>query len=997
MAHLFYMSLPGVGQWDLVMKEVGAQLRPYCDFLETAKAAARAHKPVLAWRTATSAEVREFQSRLDERWEQQARKVRQSSRRRNRHLRQKPAGVWVVLEPPPWQPEEPDDTFDAFLDARNVHEEPGCGRDSVVLRLDYDREGRALLVDRVPTEYSPADREDEPPAPTADAPHGQLIWLRPNTYTLERQIHALRSLDDAPSPRLAPLVRLLSKRAEWPDVEPAEVGEGDWHFLQRGRDGGLRDGTEEQRRFVSIALGTQDFSVLEGPPGSGKTTAICEVIVQLLQRQKRVLLVASTHVAVDNVLERLITWQDRQTDEQKLVLPVRVGEEDRVTADAILPFTLKRVHQTWLDELRDFLDAPGDVSPDGAAARRLLKEALGKSGDEMQSPLMRLILESSNLICGTTLGILQHPAIKQANRGGGGFEPFDVMILDEASKTTFSEFLVPALHARRWVVVGDIKQLSPYVEEVDLSENLRGLVPPTNARAAAHAFTAALSGPRQVRSLLALRQGEAETARAEAAAREARFVVLDEVQAETLRGVPGAVPGLLYADLLMGSVPAIQSFEHRLPADLLAEGGEVPALLDWRAARRAFVVSERKQKRYVDLSEEVDWASEVAWRLVRSYELRQNASERQRYDKEVRGLIPVTLDDSWFAWRKSRPRKSRENGGSESPRAALERELGTMRRVAMPSILELLQTGFERLPGWDQGVALTDGLPPAALAQRLVPLTYQHRMHSHISAFPREQFYTPSVRGELEEEHQRWLDMYGTEYRHDRDFELGPAVLGPLERARKAFREHQPAALLRDASGLDSALSWTYDRYARRALWLEVDPGRRRTGRTNSSPTEASKIIDELRAFVDWAKANQRRDVHGAPKPWEVAVLTFYRGQEALLRERLQRESSQFGNSRNFRLPKGASTPAVTVTLCTVDRFQGHEADLVLLSFVKSGSVGFLNSPNRLNVALTRARYQLVLVGHRSYFASERCRSSLLRALGTSHFYPGDIGWEVEA
>lgn len=126
-------------------------------------------------------------------------------------------------------------------------------------------------------------------------------------------------------------------------------------------------------------------------------------------------------------------------------------------------------------------------------------------------------------------------------------------------------------------------------------------------------------------------------------------------------------------------------------------------------------------------------------------------------------------------------------------------------------------------------------------------------------------------------------------------------------------------------------------------------------------------------------------------------MLTFYRGQEALLRELLKRESGQLGNTRNFRLPKDAATPAVVVTLCTVDRFQGHEADLVILSFVKSGSVGFLNSPNRLNVALTRARYQLVLIGHRAFFASERCRSQLLRALADSTFYAGDIGWEVKA
>jgi superfamily I DNA and/or RNA helicase len=48
---------------------------------------------------------------------------------------------------------------------------------------------------------------------------------------------------------------------------------------------------------------------------------------------------------------------------------------------------------------------------------------------------------------------------------------------------------------------------------------------------------------------------------------------------------------------------------------------------------------------------------------------------------------------------------------------------------------------------------------------------------------------------------------------------------------------------------------------------------------------------------------------------------------------------------------------------------------------LKTRKVGFLASPNRLNVALTRARYQLLLFGARQFFASDRCRSRLLREL----------------
>jgi hypothetical protein len=962
MARLYYMSLPGVGPWDAAMKEVGAQLRPYRDYLTTAIKAAERRKPVLGWREAREKERRDFNRRLEERYQERQERAARSQRRRDRRVRAAPEGVWIVLLPPPWRQEEPDDTFDAFLGAKNLYEDAGCSNRGELTKLEFDREGRALLVKRLPELVVPKS-EDVDSEPTAAAPHGPLLWLRPDTYTLARQRHALQDLENAPGPRLAPLVRLASTQPRWDDIEPACVEEDDWVFLRRqGASGVLRDGTEEQRRFVSIALGTPDFAILEGPPGSGKTTAICELIVQLARVGKRVLLVASTHVAVDNVLERLLAWQDRGGE--KVVLPVRIGDEDRVTIDEVKPWIYNRLRQTWRDELLDFLESPDAVEAGGQAARRILREALEHKGSAEESPLTRLLLESANLVCGTTIGILQHPAIKASRKGTGVFEPFDVMILDEASKTTFTEFLVPALHARRWIIVGDVKQLSPYVEEVDLAENVRGLVPDANARAAAHAFLAARRDERRplLRSVLATDEVTAGLAGEEARAREVAFIDLDDCAPVTLRGVDSAVPELLYADLVVGSPQTLSRFAHRLPPDLLGSGGPMPSLSDWEAARSAFVRRER-QRRYVEIQEDsIDWAGEIAWRLVRSYELRQNDTERERYLQDIKDLLPVTLGDWWFTWRGMKARSS--NGGLESSSEALRREIKTIRRVAMPSILELLQTGFERLPGWKEQVALTDGLPRRALARRLVSLSYQHRMHPDISAFSREQFYTPE--DATEEPVLESLLLYG--------------LLRPTPRS---------SGLLKDAQDMVEDRDWSYSRYARRALWLEVSPGRR--GRGNVNAVEAEKVVDELQAFVAWADANPNRDRDGRPRPWEAAVLTFYRGQETELRERLKRLSGQWGNSRNFRLPM--STRSVRVTLCTVDRFQGHEADIVFLSFVKSGSVGFLNSPNRLNVALTRARYQIVLIGHRAYFAG--CKSALLKELATSNHYRGDITWEV--
>lgn len=960
MSRLFYMALPGVGPWDQALKQSGAQFAPYRSYLHTARKAADQRALVLAWRRPSQGEARVLDQRLRERHAEEVRRLAGGARRRDRRPAPAlPTGEWIVLEPRRGRAEEPETTFDAFLKSDQVHERRQWSNDYAIGITATDEEARALLVRRLPTEVE-ALEEDVPVEPAA-ALHGPLLFLRPNTRVLDAQRRALEKLEDRPPPRLAPLLRLVSTRGDWPAPDEVAIDDDAWMILRAGPGGALRDGTLQQRDFVEKALATQDFAVLEGPPGSGKTTAICELVLQLARQGKRVMLVASTHVAVDNVLERLLAWQDEavpagEPPREKLVLPVRIGEEANVTSESVKPWCLGHLLRTWRDEIRDHLDHPPGGQPEGEAARRILKEALASR--EHGGALIRLLLDSSNLVCGTTIGILKHPAIdaddrwaKALQRAKGAervallqdaptpFEPFDMLVLDEASKTTLTEFLVPAAFAKRWVVVGDIRQLSPYVEEQDLAENLRGLLPPEVARAAVHTFLAsdAVRPGERVSSLVAVTtDAEAELFEREARDRGVSAVDLDTVRPATLRGVDEAVPELLFTDLVYGSPDAIVRWQHRLPGDLEATAGPVPPLPDWEAHRDATGASAAE--------EPPDWADEAAWRLVRAYELRQNPGDQERLLRELAALPPKTLADWYFGWRKIRPRPL-PDGSVQSAPDLLEEDLANVRRVAMPSILEILQRGAGQLRGWRDETVLTHGLGEH-LDKRLVSLSYQHRMHPDISAFPRAAFYAQD-------------------------------------------------GLLNDAAGMAARRSWAYPRYARRALWLEVRPaeagkGGRSAG--NRNVAEVGAVMAELKAFVEWATTHPPPGEGDAP--WEVAVLTFYRGQEAELRKRLQAASGLPGNTRNFRFPK--DRPRVHVTLCTVDRFQGHEADLVLLSFVKThGAVGFLNSPNRLNVALTRARYQIVLVGHRAGFASDKCKSELLRQLATSDLYAHDLGWET--
>ncbi|MEW2386023.1 AAA domain-containing protein [Micromonospora sp. NPDC047707] len=82
---------------------------------------------------------------------------------------------------------------------------------------------------------------------------------------------------------------------------------------------------EEQRRAVAGAVSSPHTFLIQGPPGTGKTEVICEIARQLTARGERVLLLAPSHVAVDEVLSRIgrkpgirplrITWSDDRVQE----------------------------------------------------------------------------------------------------------------------------------------------------------------------------------------------------------------------------------------------------------------------------------------------------------------------------------------------------------------------------------------------------------------------------------------------------------------------------------------------------------------------------------------------------------------------------------------------------------------------------------------------------------------------------------------------------------
>lgn len=225
-----------------------------------------------------------------------------------------------------------------------------------------------------------------------------------------------------------------------------------------------REGAEEQRAFVRKALATPDVVLLEGPPGSGKTTVILELILQLLKKGKRVLLSSATHVAIDNVLERIYKRQKDQKSNLG-ILALRIASDEKSMSDVVRKnFHDVRIMEKAKRETEELLKTVGEKS----IGQKMLLNPEGKL-DEIE--FRHFLLNNANLVAGTLVGLLQHEALKTKQPD---FDPFDVLIVDEASKVTLSGFLVPALWAKRWVLVGDTKQLAPYSDSALIETILTG-------------------------------------------------------------------------------------------------------------------------------------------------------------------------------------------------------------------------------------------------------------------------------------------------------------------------------------------------------------------------------------------------------------------------------------------------------------------------------------------------------------------------------------------
>jgi hypothetical protein len=261
-----------------------------------------------------------------------------------------------------------------------------------------------------------------------------------------RQLAALERARTATRDRLAELRDVLLGAAP-----PAFAPETPFEPLNPALDA-------TQQEAVRFALAARDLAVIHGPPGTGKTTAVVELIRQAVRRGEKVLACAPSNLAVDNLLERLLGWGERalrlghparvlpQLREHTLDLLVEDHDDTRLARKlAKEAFALFRKAGKWTRARPE----PGARSDMRQEARALLTDAR-----KLEARAVERVLDGASVLCSTTTA-LDSELLGQRH--------FDLAVIDEAAQSAEPGCWLPLLRCGRVVLAGDHCQLPPTV------------------------------------------------------------------------------------------------------------------------------------------------------------------------------------------------------------------------------------------------------------------------------------------------------------------------------------------------------------------------------------------------------------------------------------------------------------------------------------------------------------------------------------------------------
>ncbi len=252
-----------------------------------------------------------------------------------------------------------------------------------------------------------------------------------------------------------------------------------------------------QIKAIKLALGAKDFFLIHGPPGTGKTSTLTELIVQLVNQGKKVLATADSNIAADNLILNLSRYPELKI--VRIGHPARVMEElEKFSIFALFEKAnaAKELFKEWeevkkLIKKRDSFTKPSPKLRRGLSDEEIIflgekrKGTRGISGVTLRSMANWLVLNyqinekiqalrdkekaifnsiilKADVVVSTN-SMVQSEFLKDFY--------FDVAVIDEGSQQIEPSTLIPIMKVDKFYIAGDHKQLPPTI----LSEKAKEL------------------------------------------------------------------------------------------------------------------------------------------------------------------------------------------------------------------------------------------------------------------------------------------------------------------------------------------------------------------------------------------------------------------------------------------------------------------------------------------------------------------------------------------
>lgn len=240
---------------------------------------------------------------------------------------------------------------------------------------------------------------------------------------------------------------------------------------------------DSQKEAIHNVSKTEDFAIIHGPPGTGKTTTIVQLVRKLVKEEKRILVCAPSNNAVD-----LLAYLLHDVGLNVL----RIGNVSKIDNDTVhLTLAEKsRSHPDWkqikkikieaeeaLYQAKQYKRSFGEKERNDRKTMYREAKELKAWARDLEDRLMENLVDEAQVVCTTLIGAA-HKSI--------GHLKFKTVVIDEASQALEPECWHVILKAERCVLVGDHKQLAPVVKspkaidkglDKTLLETLKGNIP----------------------------------------------------------------------------------------------------------------------------------------------------------------------------------------------------------------------------------------------------------------------------------------------------------------------------------------------------------------------------------------------------------------------------------------------------------------------------------------------------------------------------------------